>query len=50
MKKLTIRINLDRYLEGAMLDGEITIKSKSVKKLNDLYNIILEKLTPPIEK
>jgi len=33
-----------------MLDGEITIKEKSVKKLNDLYNTILEKLTPPIEQ
>jgi len=46
MKKLTIRINLDRYQEGAMLDGELTIKSKSIKKLNELYNIVLEKLTP----
>lgn len=48
MNKLTIRINLDRYLEGAMLDGEITIKSKSVKKLNELYNKILELLCPPM--
>lgn len=49
MNKLTIRINLDRYLEGAMLDGEITIKGKSVKKLNELYNKILELLCPPIK-
>jgi hypothetical protein len=49
MKKLTIRINLDRYLEGAMLDGEITIKSSSSKKLNEVYEIVLSKLCPPID-
>jgi hypothetical protein len=49
MKKLTIRINLDRYLEGAMLDGEITIKTNSTKKLSELYEKILNKLCPPID-
>jgi len=49
MKKVTIRVNLDRYLEGAMLDGEITIKTNSIKKLNEVYEIVLKKLCPPLD-
>lgn len=50
MKKLTIRISLDRYLEGAMLDGEITIKTNSTKKLNEVYEKVLKKLCPELEQ
>jgi hypothetical protein len=33
-----------------MLDGEITIERNDSKKLNDLYEKVLELLCPPIEK